>query len=183
MSDRLKVVVWDGIGNTLLGVRPWASWEPAVQAQLRAERADAETHAPALRDTAAAALREVVAAVTNKLRRRRWRGSEGDVDVAGLPRSNGDFPLEGDDGVAGEAKPVGADLETGDAKLSTAVGRAAAFRWPADRDAHAANRRARRVSDGEGHARSCRDRCCRGRGPPGSSGGWDCDRRRLRRRG
>jgi len=50
MATPLKVVVWDSIGNTVLGVRPWTSWEPAVQAQLRAERADAETHAPALRD-------------------------------------------------------------------------------------------------------------------------------------
>ncbi len=27
-SDRIKIVVWDSIGNTLLGVRPWSSWDP-----------------------------------------------------------------------------------------------------------------------------------------------------------
>jgi phosphoglycerate dehydrogenase-like enzyme len=34
---RIKVVVWDSIGNTLLGVRPWESWEPAIQDVLLAE--------------------------------------------------------------------------------------------------------------------------------------------------
>jgi phosphoglycerate dehydrogenase-like enzyme len=27
-ADRIKIVVWDSIGNTLLGVRPWSSWDP-----------------------------------------------------------------------------------------------------------------------------------------------------------
>src|SRR5688572_18935317 len=45
-SDRVKIVVWDSIGNTLLGVRPWASWEPGIQALLRREDPAAEAHAP-----------------------------------------------------------------------------------------------------------------------------------------
>lgn len=45
---RIKIVVWDSIGNTLLGVRPWASWEPAIQAALRAEDPAAQEHAPPL---------------------------------------------------------------------------------------------------------------------------------------
>ena len=44
-ENRVKVVVWDSIGNTLLGVRPWESWEPAVQATLQQEN-------PAARDIA-----------------------------------------------------------------------------------------------------------------------------------
>ncbi len=27
-KNQVKIVVWDSIGNTLLGVRPWSSWEP-----------------------------------------------------------------------------------------------------------------------------------------------------------
>lgn len=27
-AERIKIVVWDSIGNTLLGVRPWSSWDP-----------------------------------------------------------------------------------------------------------------------------------------------------------
>ena len=26
-GERIKIVVWDSIGNTLLGVRPWTSWD------------------------------------------------------------------------------------------------------------------------------------------------------------
>ena len=43
--ERIKIVVWDSIGNTLLGVRPWASWEPAIQDVLRAEDPAAQVHA------------------------------------------------------------------------------------------------------------------------------------------
>ncbi|MFT4038187.1 MAG: NAD(P)-dependent oxidoreductase [Thermomicrobiales bacterium] len=55
-SDHLpiRIVVWDSIGNTLLGVRPWASWEPAIQDVLLAEDPDAEARALPL----AALLRE-----------------------------------------------------------------------------------------------------------------------------
>ena len=42
----IKIVVWDNIGNTLLGVRPWASWSPSIQAWLRQEDPAAEAHAP-----------------------------------------------------------------------------------------------------------------------------------------
>ena len=27
-KEKVKIVVWDSIGNTVLGVRPWSSWEP-----------------------------------------------------------------------------------------------------------------------------------------------------------
>ena len=44
-KPRVKVVVWDSIGNTLLGVRPWASWEDAHRAQLLREDPDGEARA------------------------------------------------------------------------------------------------------------------------------------------
>ena len=44
MTDhRVKIVVWDSIGNTLLGVRPWTSWDPATQETLRHENPAAES--------------------------------------------------------------------------------------------------------------------------------------------
>ena len=43
----IKIVVWDNIGNTLLGVRPWASWDDRQRTRLLEEDADAEAHAPA----------------------------------------------------------------------------------------------------------------------------------------
>ena len=43
--QKIKIVVWDSIGNTLLGVRPWASWEPAIQEVLLAEDPGARKHA------------------------------------------------------------------------------------------------------------------------------------------
>ncbi len=27
-KEHIKIVVWDSIGNTVLGVRPWSSWGP-----------------------------------------------------------------------------------------------------------------------------------------------------------
>ena len=33
-NERIKVVVWDSIGNTVLGVRPWASWDAPTQETL-----------------------------------------------------------------------------------------------------------------------------------------------------
>ena len=42
---RIKVVVWDSIGNTLLGVRPWESWEPEIQAVLLSEDPAAQARA------------------------------------------------------------------------------------------------------------------------------------------
>lgn len=42
-KERIKIVVWDSIGNTLLGVRPWSSWEPnQVEHFLREDPAGAE---------------------------------------------------------------------------------------------------------------------------------------------
>jgi phosphoglycerate dehydrogenase-like enzyme len=49
-KQRINVVVWDSIGNTVLGVRPWSSWEPAIVAEMLRERPDAETAARPLRD-------------------------------------------------------------------------------------------------------------------------------------
>ncbi len=43
MTDEpVKIVVWDSIGNTLLGVRPWASWDAPVQETLLRENPAAE---------------------------------------------------------------------------------------------------------------------------------------------
>ncbi len=49
-GEPVKIVVWDSIGNTLLGVRPWASWDSAVQETLRSEKPDAERLALPLRE-------------------------------------------------------------------------------------------------------------------------------------
>ena len=49
MGEKIKVVVWDSIGNTLLGVRPWTSWEPAIQEGLLRENPAAESIALPLR--------------------------------------------------------------------------------------------------------------------------------------
>ncbi|HLL51282.1 MAG TPA: NAD(P)-dependent oxidoreductase, partial [Thermomicrobiales bacterium] len=48
-GERVKIVVWDSIGNTLLGVRPWASWDASVQETLRRENPSAEAVALPLR--------------------------------------------------------------------------------------------------------------------------------------
>jgi phosphoglycerate dehydrogenase-like enzyme len=51
MSDSpVKIVVWDSIGNTLLGVRPWASWDAGTQATLLRENPDAVKVALPLRE-------------------------------------------------------------------------------------------------------------------------------------
>jgi phosphoglycerate dehydrogenase-like enzyme len=47
--ESVKIVVWDSIGNTVLGVRPWASWDIPVQETLRSENPDAENVALPLR--------------------------------------------------------------------------------------------------------------------------------------
>ena len=49
-TERVKIVVWDSIGNTLLGVRPWASWDAATQETLRRENPAAESVALPLRE-------------------------------------------------------------------------------------------------------------------------------------
>lgn len=47
--DRIKIVVWDSIGNTLLGVRPWESWEPNHKKQFLAEDPNAAQRAVSFR--------------------------------------------------------------------------------------------------------------------------------------
>jgi phosphoglycerate dehydrogenase-like enzyme len=49
-KPQIKIVVWDSIGNTLLGVRPWASWEPSIKEEMLRERPDAETAAMPFRE-------------------------------------------------------------------------------------------------------------------------------------
>lgn len=50
MTDkRVKIVVWDSIGNTLLGVRPWTSWDANVMAHLLREDPEGERRAPSFR--------------------------------------------------------------------------------------------------------------------------------------
>src|SRR5829696_4969054 len=39
----LKIVVWDNIGNTLLGMRSWDQWEQATQERLLTEDPDARS--------------------------------------------------------------------------------------------------------------------------------------------
>lgn len=42
----IKIVVWDNIGNVLLGVRPWEEWSPRILERLRREQPDTAAHAP-----------------------------------------------------------------------------------------------------------------------------------------
>ena len=44
----VTIVVWDSVGNVMLGVRPWDTWSPRIHAQLLAEDPDAISHAPSL---------------------------------------------------------------------------------------------------------------------------------------
>lgn len=46
MPDKTKIVVWDSIGNTLLGVRPWSSWAPFQIDHFLAEDPAGQAHAP-----------------------------------------------------------------------------------------------------------------------------------------
>lgn len=48
--QRVKIVVWDSIGNTVLGVRPWSSWDAPIRDILQQEDAAAEAHALPLAD-------------------------------------------------------------------------------------------------------------------------------------
>lgn len=49
-GERVKIVVWDSIGNTLLGVRPWESWDAHIRETLLRENPSAETVALPLRE-------------------------------------------------------------------------------------------------------------------------------------
>ena len=49
-GERVKVVVWDSIGNTVLGVRPWSSWDAATQETLLRENSAAKAVALPLRE-------------------------------------------------------------------------------------------------------------------------------------
>src|SRR5918993_2740864 len=48
-GERVRIVVWDSIGNTLLGVRPWRSWDASVRETLLRENPAAESVALPLR--------------------------------------------------------------------------------------------------------------------------------------
>ncbi|MGN6561830.1 MAG: NAD(P)-dependent oxidoreductase [Thermomicrobiales bacterium] len=48
--EPLRIVVWDNIGNVLLGVRPWEDWSPRVRERLLAEDPVAREHAPSFAD-------------------------------------------------------------------------------------------------------------------------------------
>ena len=45
-AQRIKIVVWDSIGNTLLGVRPWTSWDARTKEHMLREDSEGEHHAP-----------------------------------------------------------------------------------------------------------------------------------------
>jgi phosphoglycerate dehydrogenase-like enzyme len=49
MPDKIKIVVWDSIGNTLLGVRPWSSWDAKTVTHFLREDPEGEAHAPSFR--------------------------------------------------------------------------------------------------------------------------------------
>jgi phosphoglycerate dehydrogenase-like enzyme len=40
---RVKVVVWDNIGNTMLGIRPWENWLETIRSRLEAEIPDSRS--------------------------------------------------------------------------------------------------------------------------------------------
>lgn len=42
--NKIKIVVWDNIGNTILGMRSWDEWSTDVQNRLQAEDPDAESN-------------------------------------------------------------------------------------------------------------------------------------------
>lgn len=42
MDRPAKIVIWDNIGNTVLGLRPWTDWDLATQQRFLAEHEDAE---------------------------------------------------------------------------------------------------------------------------------------------
>src|SRR4051794_29071759 len=46
LDTRIKIVVWDKVGNVMWGVRPWDEWPMRAQSFLLAEDADARAHAP-----------------------------------------------------------------------------------------------------------------------------------------
>jgi phosphoglycerate dehydrogenase-like enzyme len=48
--EKLKVVVWDNIGNTVLGVRPWEAWSEDVHERLLTEDPEARSRVIAYND-------------------------------------------------------------------------------------------------------------------------------------
>src|SRR5689334_9846908 len=44
--ERIKIVVWDSVGNIMWGVRPWDEWTPHNQERLLAEDPEAKEHSP-----------------------------------------------------------------------------------------------------------------------------------------
>lgn len=44
--ERVKIVVWDSVGNVLWGVRRWEGWPPQARERLLAEDPEARQHAP-----------------------------------------------------------------------------------------------------------------------------------------
>ena len=49
-SERIKIVVWDSVGNVMWGVRPWDEWSLRAQSFLLAEEPDGRAHAPSFHD-------------------------------------------------------------------------------------------------------------------------------------
>ncbi len=58
--DKIKIVVWDNIGNTLLGMRPWEAWPAGVQERLTIENPDARSHVVTVDDLLAGHEFEIV---------------------------------------------------------------------------------------------------------------------------
>jgi phosphoglycerate dehydrogenase-like enzyme len=45
-DERIKIIVWDRVGNIMWGVRPWDEWPLRAQSFLLAEDHEAHAHAP-----------------------------------------------------------------------------------------------------------------------------------------
>jgi phosphoglycerate dehydrogenase-like enzyme len=45
-QERIKIVIWDRVGNVMWGVRPWDEWSLTAQSFLLAEDGNAQAHAP-----------------------------------------------------------------------------------------------------------------------------------------
>ena len=50
LVDRIKIVLWDNIGNTVLGVRPWDVWPESVHERLITEDPEAQSKVVSWKD-------------------------------------------------------------------------------------------------------------------------------------
>jgi len=48
--EKIKIVVWDSVGNIMWGVRPWEDWPPPHRERLLAEDPEARAHTPSFEE-------------------------------------------------------------------------------------------------------------------------------------